>query len=77
MLRPLPLHLMTITRVYNTAAARRGRATAGTALALAAALLALGGSVAAAPPAAITMTPAMTRGPAAAPVTIVEFSDYQ
>ena len=26
---------------------------------------------------ALTVNPAMTRGPAGAPVTIVEFSDYQ
>jgi hypothetical protein len=26
---------------------------------------------------AVTINPVMTRGPAAAPVTIVEFSDYQ
>jgi hypothetical protein len=28
-------------------------------------------------PVSITIDPAMTRGPADAPVTIVEFSDYQ
>jgi hypothetical protein len=28
-------------------------------------------------PADLTITPAMVKGPAGAPVTIVEFSDYQ
>jgi len=47
---------------------------------LAAVALALGlGAVGCSTPAglAITIDPAMTRGPATAPVTIVEFSDYQ
>lgn len=51
------------------AARRRG-------LALVAAVLALGATAA---PAQVNLTvqPFMTKGPAAAPVTIVEFSDYQ
>lgn len=34
-------------------------------------------SAAAAAPIRVTVEPAMTKGPAGAPVTIIEFSDYQ
>jgi protein-disulfide isomerase len=47
---------------------------------LPAAALALAAALPAAPARAqleLTVTPAMTKGPAQAPVTIVEFSDYQ
>ena len=36
-----------------------------------------GGGATAQTPGDITVEPAMVKGPAAAPVTIVEFSDYQ
>jgi protein-disulfide isomerase len=41
------------------------------------AALAVVSSAGATPPAGITVNPVMARGPADAPVTVVEFSDYQ
>jgi hypothetical protein len=77
-------------RVYTTAACRtqvpgaagRGRPSrragrVGRALALLAVLGALWASAAGAQTPAFTVEPSMARGAATAPVTIVEFSDYQ
>jgi protein-disulfide isomerase len=43
----------------------------------AAVVLVLGAASGARPEPSFTIDPTMTRGPASAPVTIVEFSDYQ
>ena len=40
-------------------------------------LVLAGGSVSGQTPSDITVEPTMVKGPAGAPVTIVEFSDYQ
>jgi uncharacterized protein YraI len=65
-----------VNRVRFTSARRSGVYTIRTAC-LVALVLVLAGVASAQTPAEVTVEPSMVKGPATAPVTIVEFSDYQ